>query len=315
MAEASLEVYKQVKSYSRIDEMIEEGESEGLHLECKAPSGPRLNKDLKKHLSKALSGFSNTAGGVIIWGVSTTKHKHTGLDVLSQIEPIGKCKQFEQQVASTVPTLTNPSVNGVSTKILKKNRKDTRGVVVMHIPKAKGDPVQSISDNLFYFRSGEEFCVAPYEMIKRLFSSTESPDLRPVLLDNLVKLREDGSWVIPISIENRSSAVAEHVKVFVAIENYSACSSIKSEIMKDASHVNPGKKAFICDVEGVIHRGLGHVIGSLVVKMKKKKLPKRRLDLSFSLYSNKMRARFLEVSIQLAKKKFSVKITREEFIY
>jgi len=76
-----------------------------------------------------------------------------------------------------------------------------------------GDPVQSNIDNLFYFRSGDDFSVAPYEMVKRLFAATDMPDLHLVFDSQLVKLATDGLWEIPIILENQSSAIAEHVKV------------------------------------------------------------------------------------------------------
>ena len=46
-----------------LQELIAEGETEGLYLECKSPSSPNLNKDLRVTLAKAISGFANTPPG------------------------------------------------------------------------------------------------------------------------------------------------------------------------------------------------------------------------------------------------------------
>src|SRR5687768_16740518 len=98
MSDAGFTLYETITSYAHLQEMIATGEAEGLLLECKAPVDPRLTKDLRVTLGEAVSGFSNTAGGVILWGVSTTRHGHSGLDVLTQLEPLGAAKSFARQV-------------------------------------------------------------------------------------------------------------------------------------------------------------------------------------------------------------------------
>lgn len=89
MNDAAHTLYKSLDNYSDIEKLIEEGETESLLLECKAPQQPRLNRKVKNNLAIAISGFSNTAGGVIIWGMNTEKHSHSNLDILTQIVPIG----------------------------------------------------------------------------------------------------------------------------------------------------------------------------------------------------------------------------------
>ena len=315
MSDASYQVYANLSSYHRLRELIADGETEGLHLECKAPSTPRMTKDLQVHLAKAISGFSNTAGGVVIWGMSTTKHRHTGLDVLTQVEPLGSAVTFEQQVNRLIPTLATPAILNFDTKVLRQKSSDSRGVVIAHIPKAIGDPVQSNQDGLFYFRSGDEFSVAPYEMIKRLFSATESPDLHPVFSADLVKCQEDGSFRIPIGIENRSSTIAEHVTVSFKIMNVTACESIKSDKFYDSSDVNPGQKIYFSKFDGVVHRKLTQILGHIIIKMKKGKRLKRRLDIEITLYANKMVARQVSYTANLATKSCTFRQVSDKQLY
>jgi len=315
MADASLELFRSLSSYRRLQDLIDDGETEGLHLECKAPTTPRLTKDLRVHLGKAISGFANTAGGVVVWGLSTTKHSHSGLDVITQIEPLGNAARFEQQVARSVPTLATPPVLKTETKVVKRRSSDTRGVVLLAIPQTEGDPVQSTEDNLFYFRSGDEFSIAPYDMIKRLFSATASPDLRPVFVGDLVEEDDDGFFRIPIVVTNRSSAIAEHVKVSVVIENADACRSIDAGGFSDISGVNPGSKIYMSQYDGIVHRGLNQVLGHLRIKMQSGRRRKRRLDMTFTLYADKMRARYVTYAATLVSTGFRVRQLREDYLY
>ena len=98
MSSAAKQFFNSIQNYSDLQELIAEGETEGLYLECKSPGSPNLNKDLRVTLAKAISGFANASGGVLAWGISTTKHQHGSLDVLSQLEPIANCKNFMRQI-------------------------------------------------------------------------------------------------------------------------------------------------------------------------------------------------------------------------
>ena len=300
---------------SKIEEYISNGETEGLYLECKSPSIPKLDQETKKHLASVLSGFSNTEGGIIIWGVSTTKHKHGDLDVLTQIEPIGDCNNFARQIETSIPTLTIPAITNSKTKIIKKFKEDTRGIIVTYVPKTRGDPVQSNKDDLFYFRNGNSFTKLPYEMIKRLFASTESPDLHVLFNQRLVTIKDGGIWEIPIILRNDSSAVAEKTKIILQINNESYCQEISSKEFRDISDVNPDQKIFIADINGEIYRKLNHVVGTLVIKMKKERRFKRVIKINIKIYSNKMIAREEDISIYVTKHGISVKRGEEKYLY
>ena len=66
-----------------IDEIIRDRREESLHLEFKTLSGSNgLNRDDRKMIAKAPSGFCNAEGGVLIVGVETAKVD--GIDVASK---------------------------------------------------------------------------------------------------------------------------------------------------------------------------------------------------------------------------------------
>ncbi|KKL15736.1 hypothetical protein LCGC14_2502620, partial [marine sediment metagenome] len=285
------------------------------HLECKSPLSPTLNRDMKDKLARALSGFSNTAGGVVLWGVATTPHSHSKLDVISHLEPVGNCARFEKQIRAAIPTLTSPSVLKYETKLIKRRRADTQGVIAVYIPFTSGDPLLNNNNNVFYFRSSDEFVPAPYELIKRLFSATDVPDVYPMFTQELVNLETDGSWSIPIIIDNRSTAYAEDMDVSVTIINPSSCENITASKFRDTSDINPGMKVFMASLERGIHRGMPVVVGTLKVKMKTSKRIKRRLDISISTYANRMRARNVKYTLTLAKSKFTVKTISDDYMY
>lgn len=310
--EPALKLYDSLSKSSDLQNLIDQGECEGLFLECKSPAEPILSKDLKNKLSVAISGFSNTEGGIIIWGISTTKHEHGNLDVLSQKENMGNCEYFKKQIEKSFPTLTTPSITNIKNKIIKEKSTETKGVVITYIPKNPGDPIQSNIDNHFYFRNGDEFIKLPYEMLRRLFAATDSPELHALSDSRLIIKKQDNTWEIPIMLENLSSAVAEHVNIFVSMENIDAFETINPQTLQDISVLNPGKKVFTAKLNTVVHRGFNQLAGKLSIKMKKNK---RVLKISIQIFANKMRAIKEDLSLYLFKDGVSVKKTKQKYIY
>lgn len=321
MAEPAQTLFDSLGSISDIHELIDNGEAENLYLECKSPrspSSPQVDRGLRCQLSEAISGFANSSGGVIIWGVATDNNSRPGLDILKQVESIGNIRMFAQRVDSAIAILALPSVKAPPTKVLLANPKDTKGVAVTLIPQATGDPVQALgSEYPYWLRASDEFVKMPHDVLKRMFSATSGPDLSVSFDSRLVSLQSDGSWLVPFILRNNSSAIALYSLLNVEVLNPSACDEIKAEGMEDQSGVNPGKTRYSDRIEGPVYRGLNSVMGKLRFKMKKSgRVSKRVLNLKLTIYAQNMRAKEFQVKIQLAKKRgFDVTLVNEKYLY
>ena len=298
MKSAAKTIFESINSWNDLEKLIDEGESESLYIECKSPENPKLGSGLRNKLGKAISGFSNTSGGLIIWGVSTVKKSHSGLDVLTQIEPIGRINSFSKEILNKAPTLTTPSVFDIQNKVIKKRKSDTSGVVITYIPQNENDPTMHTKDNTFWYRSGDDFQIAPYEMVKRLFAATVSPDLIIDIPTELVEVDKGGFISIPIVLKNRSAAVAQNVKVNITIENGDNIDKIKTRHLSDISNINPGKKIYSTNITDVIHKAFNLLGGTLFIKMKSRK---RNLHISIKVFANHMRAKNITMKIKISK--------------
>ncbi len=139
MADPAKVLFDSLTTYSRVQDLIDAGEAEGQYLECKAPGSPQLTREMRSKLARSASGFGNSGGGVILWGVSTIPHQAPGLDVLTQIEPIGNVKRLAQQIDRELPALTMPRLAVDSSRILHAAKGDTKGIAATYIPPTPGD--------------------------------------------------------------------------------------------------------------------------------------------------------------------------------
>lgn len=306
-----LKFYDSLNSYEDIEKLISDGEAEGSFLECKSPlSLTGFDKNLQSELAQELSGFSNTGGGIIIFGVSTNNKK--GHDVLTQIEPIGLVKDLESKIKLKIPLLTEASIS-TKIKIIREKPTDTKGIVVLYIPGVEGDPIKNKLDGVFYIRAGEKTPEMPYELLKRMFIGSNAPNISAVLIPELIKRAEDGRWKIPIALDNKSNYPAKSTAVLVGFENYSSCEEITAESFRDISNLNPNTRKFSERLQEPVYRGLNVVVGSLFVKMKKNK---KMVRLRVSIFSENMRAKYYLLRVYLLKSgKFKIKIEKEEYLY
>jgi Schlafen, AlbA_2 len=304
-------------SWDVLERLVNDGETEGTHLEAKAPASSNLTTEQRKNLARAASGFANTGGGVILWGVSTTRHVHTTLDVLSQVEPIGNCRRLAQEIHARLPSLTTPAVGSPPSRVITEKPGDRRGVIVTYIPRATGDPVQSNEDRQFYVRTGDDFTVMPYEVLRRMFAGSEAPDLAPLFDERLCRLNDDETWDVPFVVQNRASASARDVLAFVRILEADAVERITPlPGFRDAADVNPGHLMYTAKLDDPVHRGVNTHVGALRVLMARNRRRRRVLRLEITLYADKMRAGRWTVTVQLAQAGgFSLRSMGHEFVY
>jgi hypothetical protein len=288
--------FNSIKSYSDIERLINEGQSEGSYLECKATlSVTSFNRELQSHIAKVISSFSNTEGGVFIFGVGTSKKGNENLDILIRIEPIGSINLFMASLKRVMPLLTDPGIKA-TLRIIKRRKSDSDGILLMYVPRSEGDPVRE-KDRQFHIRIGDENPRMPYEQIKRMFIGGSSPDLEIDFIPSLIKRQVDGRWKIPIVVQNNNNYPGKTVNLSVLVLNKDSFVNIDSANgLRDESDVNPNTKTFMGDLERPVYKRLNVYSGELILRPKGRN---RSVLLNLKLYAENMVAREQVVRISL----------------
>ena len=223
MSDAALNLYDRLNDYGDIDTLINDGATEHLHLECKTSRGGSVNQGTQAEIAKALSGFGNSEGGVVIFGVNTDPDSHSGYDVLAQVSRIPNVDKFRLNMQSIIPELTTPALQGTRSKVLKKKPEDSAGICLLYIPQHVGDPLRTASgQQQFYLRAEKGHIKLPYSLIRSMFASTQGPDLFVTIPKPLCKRSDSGEWTVAFSVANLSSAVARDAAAMIdmaSIEN------------------------------------------------------------------------------------------------
>jgi len=101
MTTSAEEFLKTLPESLSISNLATIGASESLHFDAKRCSVPLTNDD-KDNLATALSGFANSDGGVLIYGlVAAGGDKKRGIpDVVTKPDPIKNLNHLESELTS-----------------------------------------------------------------------------------------------------------------------------------------------------------------------------------------------------------------------
>src|SRR5579863_7350152 len=99
-----------------VSTLIEQRASEELYLDFKRTATQAehrsLQPDDRDNHARAISGFGNTAGGVILWGVDC-RNLPTGGDIARTLHPVPNADRFKSWLEADVSGATLPSHVGV----------------------------------------------------------------------------------------------------------------------------------------------------------------------------------------------------------
>lgn len=164
-----------------IEEFYENREYEDLFLDFKRTAtksdSNKLDYKDRLNLAKAISGFGNSEGGLIVWGLDCSKDS-TGADIAHTSVPINNPVRFASWLESVVSGCTVPPHSKVTSEAIAIN--EDEGYVVTYIPKSNHAPHQvtlSEYQHRYYIRAGSDFITTPHSVLAGMFGRRPQPHL------------------------------------------------------------------------------------------------------------------------------------------
>lgn len=151
------------------------GKEETLHLEFKTVNKSDLShRDDRKIFSIAVSGFGNSDGGVIVWGVDA--HKTDGIDCGQSLKPIKDIALFVSRLTELTGESVLPRIDGIRHRMFALP--DKSGFAASLIPVSDGGPhMAKLGENRYYKRSGTSFYPMEHFDIADMFGKRKTPKL------------------------------------------------------------------------------------------------------------------------------------------
>ena len=149
---------------------------EDIHLDCKILSGgDSFNRDDRKNLAKAISGFANSDGGLLVWGVDA-RSDGSGADVVSGLTPITNCSVAYSDLQSLTGKAVSPLVDNVKHRMIEIG--EGSGFIVTYVPRSDTAPhMACLGEKRYFKRSGDSFYCLEHFDLEDMFGRRAHPQL------------------------------------------------------------------------------------------------------------------------------------------
>lgn len=148
--------YESLVAETDLAELVRHSTREDLHLEFKQKkdrSTGELQDSDKWHFSRALSGFANSDGGVLIFGVETDNQERA-----RKLKPITFVATFFAALKKSLLNTTQPVVDDIALDVVIKDANEETGYVKCLVPVSDKAPHRAmLADREYYKRTTEGF--------------------------------------------------------------------------------------------------------------------------------------------------------------
>ena len=163
---------------SALEQILADREPESFFLDFKRSPHDGASKTLaaedNKNLSKAISGFANSSGGIVVWGVDCRRDPTTGNEVAEK-HPLLDAGGFNTKLQAAISRTTIPAHPGVQVLFFDEPGQNPAGYVVVYVPQSSIGPIRALASNHYHVRTGSDFSFLPHDVLAGMFGRVPQP--------------------------------------------------------------------------------------------------------------------------------------------
>jgi hypothetical protein len=192
--------------------LIADGVQESLHLDYKASDALQRTDGKKNEISKDVSAFANSDGGMLVYGIEEIGHLPVKID--NGCDPAVITREWLGQVINST---ISPRIGDV--RIRQITLANGRFAFAVEVPKAQGAGPHQASDKRYYKRFEYE-SVAMYDYeVRDIMRRATTPELE--LGWELVRASPAArgtDFLFNLRMWNHSSEIAQHVVCTISVD-------------------------------------------------------------------------------------------------
>lgn len=212
----------------KINQYINDCIEENIHLDYKGAAALGKNGEKKKEISKDVSAFTNSDGGVIIYGVKEfdeTEKRH----LPEKIDPVNGNAFSKEWLEQIINSNIAPRINGIKiTPVQTLDPEANQVVFVVEIP--KGSTAHQASDKRYYRRFNFESQMMEDWEIKDIINRQNRTDIKidfaPMFHKEILKRKLERGSEFNINFEirafNKGTLLAKYLDIFIYGNNANA---------------------------------------------------------------------------------------------
>jgi hypothetical protein len=170
-------IFETLRTADDLQQLVQDHVQENIYLEFKAKKDrrtPDLDESDTFHFSRALSGFANSDGGVLLWGIASDREERA-----SDLKPIAQVAEFEARLKKSLLNAVQPMVDEVKIQSIPDATDSTAGYIKCLIPRSEKTPHRAmLARREYYRRSTEGFYRLEHFDLEDAFGRRPRPVLR-----------------------------------------------------------------------------------------------------------------------------------------
>lgn len=202
-------MYESIIRTQDIEQLVQDRTKENIYLEFKTKKDsrvPDLDEADARQFSRALSGFANSDGGVMVWGIETDKE-----ECACKLKPISSVVDFVARLKKSLINSVQPFVNDVRIEHILESEGATSGYVKVLIPRSEKTPHRGmLAAREYYRRSTEGFYRLEHFDLEDAFGRRPRPVLA-MFVELSSRPGDDPSEDLRIRIQNQGRGIARYV--------------------------------------------------------------------------------------------------------
>jgi hypothetical protein len=268
----TLKEYFENINLNDIEEFVEKQIPEDLYLDFKTANFPSGSNFDNKNFSKCLSGFSNSLGGILIWGIKASKNKN-GVDAAKDLKPIKGLLKFENHLKRIEGKSVVPLIEGIEYRRIEES--EDKGYLLVYIPQSERAPhMAQFAEKHYFKRSGDSFYICEHFDIMDMLNRKTTPKLQIEIQNENITKEETYDQVkykyhSIFSIKNVGQVSAKHLVVFIKVHKPFQLSHYgidgNGNIGMKRIPTNETYTKYIGGNELVLHPGTYHEVNKIVL--------------------------------------------------
>ena len=288
-------LFASLATEANLEALVKERREEDLYLEFKQKAD-RRNGDLsdgdRRAFSKALSGFANADGGILIFGIETAKSAE-GIDRAVSLKAITDHARFRGRLLDSILNTTQPVVDDVRVESIDADANS--GYVKILVPQSVKPPHRAIlAEHLYWRRVLTGHRRMEHYELKDTFGRRMRPALR-VFVELRPRPDGDPHEELHFLLLNEGRGVARHVGFLCKLGPEATIQQAQGGL-QDVSHFNAGSStvSYTNDTSVIHSNGIYLAAGHATVLRENKGAP---LTIEVTWYSESMETRRAEATI------------------
>lgn len=258
-----------VSSESHLRRLTDEKREENLYLEFKRKRDPRdavLHDDDRKNFSKALASFANADGGILIFGIITTRSS-APMDQASELAPITDFLGFGARLRDSILNSTQPPVDEVRIETIPSDAVRGAGYIKCLIPQSVRPPHRAmLAERRYWIRTSSGSREMEHYELEDVFGRRLRPSLE-LVLELRLSPGDESREELHFWLRNVGRGIAQHAGLFCRLCNVEV-EGVHGSGLVDDTRINADKPtlSFYYGMNVIHTNGIAHGIGYALLR-------------------------------------------------